>query len=98
MAAKENYQLVPERIELGSDRPGDSEAQAQARAFLYRLMVKYPNRILGKTKPDFRGECKQLFKTPGRLFDRIWQEEIARTGAIAWRERGPKKGPRKVRK
>jgi hypothetical protein len=29
MAAKENYQLVPEPVELGSHRPGDSEAQAK---------------------------------------------------------------------
>jgi hypothetical protein len=98
VATKENYQLVPEPVELGSDRPGDSPAQAQTRAYLHRQMVKYPNRIPGKTKQDFRDECKQRFKTPQRVFDRVWKEEIATIGAIAWEERGPKRGPRRARK
>jgi hypothetical protein len=98
MAAKENYQLVAEPVELGWDRPGDNEVQAQTRAYLHRQMVKYPNRIQDKTKSDFRGECKRLFKTPKRVFDRVWKEEIARTGAIAWEKRGPKRGPRRGRK
>jgi hypothetical protein len=98
MAAKENYQLRAESFELGSDRPGDNEAQAQARAYLRRSMRKYPNGIPGKTKGDFREECKRLFNTPKRVVDRVWKEEIARTGAIAWEKRGPKRGPRRARK
>jgi hypothetical protein len=98
MAAKENYQLVPEPVELGSHRPGDSEAQAQARDYLRRLMRDYPKGVAGRTKDDFRGECKQMFKTPHRAFDRVWKEEIARFGATAWEKKGPKRGPRGPRR
>jgi hypothetical protein len=97
MAAKENYQLVPEPIELGSDRPGDSEAQAQARDYLRRLMREYPNGVPGKRKPDFRNECAQQFRTSDREFEWLWREEIAGSGAKGWRKRGPR-GPRRARK
>jgi hypothetical protein len=98
MAAKDNYQLRAESFELGSDRPGDSEAQAQARAFLRHLIAEHPNGVPSRTKDDFRGECKQMFKTPNRAFDRVWKEEIARFGATAWEKRGPKRGPRGPRR
>jgi hypothetical protein len=97
MAVKETYQLRAESFELGSDRPGDSEAQAQARAYLRRLMREYPKGVPGKRKRDFRNECAQQFGTSDREFERIWRDEIARLGAIGWRKRGPR-GPRRARK
>ena len=100
MAAKEkeNYQLEAEPLELAWDQLGDTKVQAQARNLLRRSMRKHPNGIPGKTQDDFREECEQRFGISKRDFDRFWREEIARTGAIAWRKRGPKRGPRRARK
>jgi hypothetical protein len=100
VAAKEKqiiHELVAEPFDLGSDRPGDSKTQAAARAYLHRTMVSYPNGVPGKSKDDFRIECEREFKTSYREFERIWREEIARTGASKYRQRGPK-GPRRLRK
>jgi hypothetical protein len=98
MAAKENYQLVTESFDLGSDRPGDNKAQALARAFLRRLMTDNPNGIPGKAKRDFKEECEQRFGTSNREFEQLWRDESARTGAAAaWRKRGPR-GPHRARK
>jgi hypothetical protein len=94
MTDRENYRLGAEPVELGSHRPGDSEAQAQARDYLRRLMREYPKGVPGRTKDDFRGKCKHMFKTPKRVFDRVWKEEIATSGATAWEKKGPKRGPR----
>ena len=86
MAAKENYQLRAEPFELGSDRPGDSKAQADARTYLRRQMRDNSNGIPGKTKRHFRDECERLFGTSSREFERLWRDECASTGAAAaWR-------------
>jgi hypothetical protein len=90
------HELGAEAFWLGSDRPGDSKAQKAARTFLHRSMVDHPNGVPGKTKRDFQIECEQQFEISNRDFDRIWREEIDRTGAIKYRKRGPR-GPRRSR-
>jgi hypothetical protein len=90
------HELGAEAFELGSDRPGDSKAQKTARTFLHRAMVDHPDGVPGVLKRDFRLRCKQEYGTSYREFDRIWHEEITRTGAVKFRKRGPR-GPRKSR-
>jgi hypothetical protein len=90
-----NYQFGALPVEIGSSHPGDSKVQARTRAFLHRLMTDH---LTGtpKTKPEYRAECRERFKISDREFDRLWREEVARTGATAFRKRGPR-GPRRSR-
>jgi hypothetical protein len=75
--------------------PGDSAAGLRAKRFLRRLMEKYPLGLPGRTKLDYSRICCQRFKISGRYFDRIWEQVIAFTNAIAYRTSGPP-GPREL--
>jgi hypothetical protein len=57
-------------------------------------MVEHPNGVPGMLKGDFELKCKQEFGTSHREFERIWRQEVARTGAVKYRKTGPR-GPRK---
>jgi hypothetical protein len=76
----------------GKSNPGDDKKQADTRAFLHQLMRNHPNGTR-TTKLEYRDECMERFKISGRDFDRLWLDEVANTGAIAFRKRGPR-GPR----
>jgi hypothetical protein len=90
-----NYPLVAVPFDIGSSHPGDSKAQANARAFLHRLMMENPNGT-SVTKLEYRADCLKQFGTSRREFERLWRQEVANTGATAFRKRGPR-GPRRNR-
>jgi hypothetical protein len=72
-------------------RPGDSKEQADTRAFLYCLMTDHPTGT-SKTKSDYYYECRERFGISLRGFERIWNDTIDQTGAVAFRKSGPR-GP-----
>jgi hypothetical protein len=91
------HELKADDLEVGLARPGDSLAQAKTRQFLRNLMRSSP-RPEGKTKSDWRRECRERFGIPTRSFDRIWDEVIDFTNAVAYRRsgpRGPHRSPRR---
>jgi hypothetical protein len=77
-------------LEVGRAFPGDSPAQASTRRFLCDLMRGSPTPPKGKTKDNWRRECMQHFRISRRGFDRVWDEVIARTSAVAYGKSGPR--------
>jgi hypothetical protein len=79
-------------------RPGDSQADARARWFLYCFMQRYPegrkyrDRKGGATKDDFWRHCETRCGIAGRRFEAIWNWCIDETGATDYRKGGPR-GP-----
>jgi hypothetical protein len=77
-------------LHAGLEKPGDKPAERQTRRFLFNLMRRLPNPPRGRKKADWRRECQQRFKVSIRGFDRIWDEIVAFTGAVAYRSSGPR--------
>jgi hypothetical protein len=79
------------------DHPGDSTEDRRVRRFLHRCMVKHPTGFSGRSKSDFSDACMKRFKVSRRRFDAIWDACINQSGAVAWRNTGPR-GPHKARR
>jgi hypothetical protein len=84
------HQLMADDLHAGLEKPGDKPAERQTRRFLFNLMRRLPNPPRGRKKADWRRECQQRFKVSIRGFDRIWDEIVAFTGAVAYRSSGPR--------
>jgi hypothetical protein len=85
------HDLVAEPLIAGLMHPGDTEAEAAARRFLYDRMLRNPTGR-GENKTSLELECKTRFSIPARKAIEIINNCIAATGAVAYRKRGPR-GP-----
>jgi hypothetical protein len=85
------HNLVAEPVIVGLMHPGDTEAEAAARRFLYYRMLTNPTGR-GENKTSLKLECKARFRIPGRKAIEIIDDCIAATDAVAYRKRGPR-GP-----
>jgi hypothetical protein len=84
----EVHRLRARTFDLGFEFSGDSAGEARARRFLYRVMVRYPNGIPGKTKKDFERWCHNRCDVSRRSFERLWGWAIDKSGAIGYRDPG----------